>query len=99
MLVSDSGMQEAVTKSKHIGVNAIEQETLALTGAEYMKLIGDIQCSTCKKSICTCEVKFEVPKVKNVAQLRHIQRSFRVMGEASAEQKYALMVGLDNIDY
>ena len=34
-----------------------------------------------------------------MAQLRHVQRSFRVVGEASSQNKYALLVGLDNVDY
>lgn len=84
MLVSDCNLEDAVIRSKHIGVNGIDQQTLALTGEEYLNLIGDVQCSDCKKSICICQIKFVDPKIKNMAQLRHIQRSFRVVGEASS---------------
>ena len=80
MLVSNCQLQEAVMRSKHIGINGAEQETLALTGEEYLNLVGDVQCSECKKSICACEIKFVDPKVKNMSQLRHVQRSFRVVG-------------------
>ena len=54
MIVSSCDLGEAILRSKYIGVNALEQETLALRGEEYINLIGDVQCSDCKKSICTC---------------------------------------------
>ena len=36
--------------------------------------------------------------MKNLEQLRHVQRSFKILGEASYNHQYALMVGLENIN-
>jgi cation transport ATPase len=33
-----------------------------------------------------------------MAQLRHVEKSLRVVGEASSSNKYALMIGMTNID-
>lgn len=63
-----------------------------------MDVIGDIQCSICKKSICVCSDEPGPPKVKNIQQMKHIQKGFRVLGEAEALHKYALLVGLENSD-
>lgn len=94
MLVSNSNLQETVIRARNLGVNAIEEEVLALTGEDFVGVTGDIQCSECKKSICVCTIKSGLPRVKNAQQFRHIQRSFRVLAEANSFHKYVLSVSL-----
>ena len=36
MLVSSSNLPETALRSKHMGVNAAEEETLALTGEQFV---------------------------------------------------------------
>jgi hypothetical protein len=98
MLVSSSNLTETTMRARNLGVNSLEEESLSLTGEEFMTIIGDIQCSECKKSICSCSGRPGPPRVKNVQNLRHMQKGFRVLGEANSSHKYALMVGLENSD-
>lgn len=45
MLVSNSNLQETIIRARNLGVNAIEDEVLALTGEEFVAITGDILCS------------------------------------------------------
>lgn len=98
VLVSNQGFEEAVNRSKYIGISTVEEDSLALQGADFMRIVGEVICQICKRCICSCEdSKSYQPRLKNLEEFRRITKYLRVVSSATYQHKYALLVGFSNI--
>jgi hypothetical protein len=67
VLVSSHPHKEAVSRSKFIGINTIEHDSLVLESKDFAKVVGGVICFTCKKTFCQCPNDNDYdPRLKNL---------------------------------
>lgn len=98
VLVSSRPHAEAVNRSKFIGINTIEKDSLVLDSNDFAKVIGGVICFSCKKTFCQCANDADQnPRLKNLEEFRRITKYLKVMSSASFFEKYSLLVGYKNV--
>jgi hypothetical protein len=84
VLVSSRPHAEAVNRSKFIGINTIEQDSLVLDSKDFAKVVGGVICFSCKKTFCQCiDDADHNPRLKNLEEFRRITKYLKVMSSSN----------------
>ncbi|XP_026190621.1 plasma membrane calcium-transporting ATPase 1 [Cyclospora cayetanensis] len=84
-----------------------EEDGLAMTGAEFTRLVGGVVCSVCLTRTCDCPTnttgerregrKLRKDVVKDLEAFRRIAPRLEVLGRSQPLDKFALVVGLQQL--
>ena len=94
------GMECNVFKSK--------EKNLVLEGRDFINRIGGVVCKNCNTNVCDCAQnerasngfqKIRENKIKNPQAFKEICEDIEVLARCRPEDKYALVVGLQEVGY
>lgn len=119
IMVTGDLKETAIAISKECGIwNLTENENIpddySLTGEEFFKRIGGLECEICNLSVkdCLCPKtkkeaelkkidieKVQKQKVKNMKEFELIVKQLKVLARSRPLDKFALVLGLRRLDY
>ena len=85
------GMECNIFKSK--------EKNLVLEGTDFIHRIGGVVCKNCNTNVCGCAQNERKSKIKNPQAFKKICEDVEVFARCRPEDKYALVVGLQESGY
>lgn len=117
VMVTGDLKETAIAISKECGIWHIENQEVpeyySLTGEEFYRLIGGLECEVCGKSIKECddpktkreankkgidEEKVQKIRIKDIKMFETITKDLRVLARSRPLDKFALVLGLRALD-
>jgi Ca2+ transporting ATPase len=118
VMVTGDLKDTAIAISKECGIWNLSQgaeipENYSLTGEDFFKRIGGIECEICNKDIADCACpktkrdaleknidfeKIQSQRIKDMKEFKNIVKDLRVLARSRPLDKYALVMGLRKLD-
>ncbi|CAK87494.1 unnamed protein product (macronuclear) [Paramecium tetraurelia] len=108
MITGDNKLT-ALAIAKECGILIDENQSLVLEGADFLNRIGGLVCKQCQTSKCDCprdqksayqlDKQIRVDTIKYGAEFDKIYPFLDVLARSRSEDKYALLVGLQERGY